>query len=861
MGGEHRQNTEDDPTPSGTSQNPAQRVLRLRPRTAPFELKGLVAIAGMGLVAVALAGLVDAWHPASAQPPDTVTARLKPDAEATLTSPLGEVQLYIEPGSVRSDRTLFYRDVSAWDIPDLPLGFVTTTKVFELSISTDEQSPNHAPSILKPGALTISLSDEEIAVAGSDESRVIIHHADSEQAQWTPIPTQVDFASNLAQARIQTLGRFALTVRWPVIVPDNPTEAKPSPNADASEPGRDAKFANQESDLRMAPLVQDLDRSPAPTLPVILVAERTYSSLSPAPKLTEDLSLTSVEYSPPAIILDTEIVADEEVYRPPGPTRVTLPPSTPQKNSLTVRMVRAPTPVPTQDWKLERVFARGDVVRVYVKILGPGLVAISLNGRETEEIKTVLPYQMHVFRAVPPGTHTVRVWTPGVARYERTTLVELHALTPTPKSPATATHRPIPTRQPRYRLFINNIQVPAQNLMVLIGDGSVTLSQAPSPDGRYAAGERVIVLASPKSGWPYSWGGVDSHDGLFGKVHMVADRFVSVKIGPPPPTPKLVFKKSRTTVSNSESIRAPVVTPRPTPEPTPVPTPEPTPEPTPVPTPEPTPEPTPVPTPELEGQIVFASNRHGNYEIYVVDANGSDLKRLTEEPADDRHPVWSPDGSKIAFESQRDGNWELYVMDSDGINIFRLISNLRDDQYPAWSPDGTEIAFESNRDGHREIYSMFPSGRRQMNVSRSSEDEIRPEWSPDGAKLAFNRPNGNGHDIYTMDVGNWGMATQLTSDIDAKGPKWSPNGVTLAFTSDAGGSPHISTIGSDGTGSLSLTPDHNAWSPAWSPDGSHLVYTSDKAGSEDLFVISADGSGHVRITDDPAADTDPDWKR
>jgi Tol biopolymer transport system component len=150
---------------------------------------------------------------------------------------------------------------------------------------------------------------------------------------------------------------------------------------------------------------------------------------------------------------------------------------------------------------------------------------------------------------------------------------------------------------------------------------------------------------------------------------------------------------------------------------------------------------------------------------------------------------------------------------------------------------------------------------RQMNVSRSSEDETRPEWSPDGAKLAFNRPNGNGHDIYIMDVGNWGVATQLTSGIDAKGPKWSPNGVTLGFTSDAGGSPRISTIGSDGTGSLSLTPDHNAWSPAWSPEGSHLVYTSDKDGSEDLFVMSADGSSRVRITGGPGADTDPDWKR
>ena len=570
--------------------------MRLRSRRAPFQIKGFVAVAAMGLVGAALAGLAVSWRPASVQPPDTATARIKPDAAATLSSPLGEVRLYVEPGSVGPDRTLSYRVVSAWDIPDLPLGIVATTKVFELSISTDEQSPNRAPSILKPGLLTISLSDEEIAAAGSDESRVVIHHAGPDNADWTPIPTQVDFASNLAQARIQTFGRFALTVRWPVIVPDSPTEAGPYPNANAAEPGRAATLADQESGLRMAPLVRDLDRSPAPALPVILVAERTYPSLSPAPKLSEpklseDLSLTSVEYSPPAISIDTGdtgIAADEEVYRPPGPTPVTLLPSMPQKDSLTFRMVRAPAPVPTQDWKLDRVFARGDVVRVYVKILGPGLVAVSLNGRETEEIKTVLPYQMHVFRAVSPGTHTVRVWTPGVARYERTTLVELHTPTPTPKSPATATARPTPTRQPRYRLFINNIQVPAQNLMVLIGDASVTLSQAPSPDGRYAAGERVVVLASPKSGWPYSWGGVDSHDGLFGKVHMVADRFVSVKIGPPPPTPKLVFKKSRTTVSNSEYIRAPVVTPEPTPAPRPEPTPGPTPAPRPAPTPEPT---------------------------------------------------------------------------------------------------------------------------------------------------------------------------------------------------------------------------------------------------------------------------------
>jgi len=86
-------------------------------------------------------------------------------------------------------------------------------------------------------------------------------------------------------------------------------------------------------------------------------------------------------------------------------------------------------------------------------------------------------------------------------------------------------------------------------------------------------------------------------------------------------------------------------------------------------------------------RIAFQSNRDGNYEIYVMDADGSNQTNLTNNPADDMFPVWSPDGTKIAFMSNRDGNWEIYVMNADGSNQTNLTNNIGDDMYPMWSPD------------------------------------------------------------------------------------------------------------------------------------------------------------------------------
>src|SRR5207247_8089948 len=91
------------------------------------------------------------------------------------------------------------------------------------------------------------------------------------------------------------------------------------------------------------------------------------------------------------------------------------------------------------------------------------------------------------------------------------------------------------------------------------------------------------------------------------------------------------------------------------------------------------------------GQIAFMSLRDGNWEIYVMNADGSGVRNLTSSPADDAIQTWSPDGSKIAFATNRDGNWEIYVVNANGSGARNLTNNPANDDSPAWSPHGTKI--------------------------------------------------------------------------------------------------------------------------------------------------------------------------
>ena len=126
---------------------------------------------------------------------------------------------------------------------------------------------------------------------------------------------------------------------------------------------------------------------------------------------------------------------------------------------------------------------------------------------------------------------------------------------------------------------------------------------------------------------------------------------------------------------------------------------------------------------DAQAQIAFVSQRDGNAEIYVMDADGGNLRNLTNHPGGDWSPSWSPDGKRIAFVSQRDGNAEIYVMDADGGNPQNLTNNPGRDSSPSWSPDGKRIAFHSDRDNDRdhniEIYVMDADGQNEQRLTEN----------------------------------------------------------------------------------------------------------------------------------------------
>ena len=235
-------------------------------------------------------------------------------------------------------------------------------------------------------------------------------------------------------------------------------------------------------------------------------------------------------------------------------------------------------------------------------------------------------------------------------------------------------------------------------------------------------------------------------------------------------------------------------------------------------------------TPVLQlNKIAFTSLRDGNAEIYVMNADGSNQTRLTNNPANDSWPNWSPDGTTIAFQSNRDGNFEIYVMNADGSNQTRLTNNKEGNFCPAWSPDGTKVVFISNRDGNSEVYIMNVDGTNQLRLTKNTGIDQNPTWSPDGTKIVFSAIGSGGTaEIYIMNP-DGSNQTAITKSAMGTTPSYSPDGVKIAFTSLRDGNQEIYVMNPDGSNQTRLTNNLGIDSfPSWSPDGTKIAFSSNR---------------------------------
>jgi dipeptidyl aminopeptidase/acylaminoacyl peptidase len=314
-------------------------------------------------------------------------------------------------------------------------------------------------------------------------------------------------------------------------------------------------------------------------------------------------------------------------------------------------------------------------------------------------------------------------------------------------------------------------------------------------------------------------------------------------------------------------------------------------------------------TSATNGVIAFSDDRDGNREIYTVHADGTGLTRLTNDPALDLQPRWSPDGTRIAYlhgyhlwVMDADGtdahevtgyaddvqltwspdgtrlafarNGAIWVVDADGTDAHEVVAQVQEGYYldsPDWSPDGTRIAYlRSTGPGAATVHSVHPDGTGDIEISASYGHT--PRWSPDGRQIAFEElglsvqePGAEPDRVYFLQ-GSEGIL---------RGLAWAPDQTRFVFaqnswTGSTWTHPVIRTIAADGS---DLRPLTDGWTPDWQPIPSLVPETtvsgtvpawsltqpvfrfrSDRAGS--TFECSSDGSAWQEC----ASPYTPDWK-
>jgi TolB protein len=196
---------------------------------------------------------------------------------------------------------------------------------------------------------------------------------------------------------------------------------------------------------------------------------------------------------------------------------------------------------------------------------------------------------------------------------------------------------------------------------------------------------------------------------------------------------------------------------------------------------------------------------------------GLPLQRPAKGRGNNYLPAFSPDGTRIAFMSTRDGQAEIYVMNVDGSNVRRLTNHPADDVTPTWAPSGTQIAFTSGRTGRPQIYTMNADGSDVQLVSRDEREADRPTWSPAPYnEIAFTARTGSWYDIKIYEPATGRTRTLTDGKASNESPAFSPTGRHLAFTSTRSGSSQIFTIGRDGQGLRQITREGNNQTAAWS---------------------------------------------
>lgn len=275
-------------------------------------------------------------------------------------------------------------------------------------------------------------------------------------------------------------------------------------------------------------------------------------------------------------------------------------------------------------------------------------------------------------------------------------------------------------------------------------------------------------------------------------------------------------------------------------------------------------------------KIVFVSNRETRqnvFQVFIMDIDGTHVRRLTHDSNNYFYPHFSPDGTRILFYSQNGVEDEIYLMGINGENCVNLTRRPGNDRLPQFSPDGSKIVFVSDRDGNREIYIMNSDGSQQQRLTQNDHTDNAPQFSPDGRKVLFystvhdpyNFENPESYDLYTINV-DGSCLTKITPDsayhhfsardnspsvLDAA-PRFSPDGSRILFQNYRHDEYVISMMSADGSNRIDLVYQSGVdFAPFFYPDGQQFLFRSHRAGDFDLYRMRLEaGAPQIRVTND-----------
>lgn len=285
---------------------------------------------------------------------------------------------------------------------------------------------------------------------------------------------------------------------------------------------------------------------------------------------------------------------------------------------------------------------------------------------------------------------------------------------------------------------------------------------------------------------------------------------------------------------------------------------------------------------EVQDQILFVTTRSGSVDpfgsplsdIYRMNADGSDVERLTEQSAAYKFLRLSPDGRQVVFYSDLGSCYDIWVMGVDGTGLTQLtgvVSYERCNERPSWSPDGSRIAFDSSRQPELgwDVYVMNADGSGVVNVSDNPSTDYATAndnvggWSPDGRVVLYSERDGTRR-MYLVGADGSGIEP-LFGGVEYWSFAWSPTGNRAVATAVTDGNSEVLVMNADGSGIVNVSSDPgadalDAWAPnAWSPDGGKVAFESQRSGNLDVFVVAADGTGLMNVSASPGDDRFLDW--